>query len=343
MASVRISASSAPSALDAVANDLQTLRIERGAVSYSELALRIAAGREAQGVAPSAARIARSTVFDAFRMGRRRINAGLVAEIAIALDATPEEAQHWRQRCLDALRADSRTARTEQATGSTSVPAMTPAPASVPGHATPSDDVVPDVTVLRTALLVAVLVGCVGLNLFGGTVMGRHSLPLFLDMVGTTTAAFACGPWWGALVGATTNVLGAASDTPETVLFALVNIAGAVVWGHGIRRLPRTIPCFLLITVVTAIVCSMIGTPLNVLLYGGASAGHAGEAVLAAWNLDAEHLWTAAFAVNSTVSIADKIISGLVGLAIARLLAPLRLGSEVPASVRAAFRPRRSG
>ncbi len=72
--------------LDALVLDLRRLRIVRGGASYAELATRIQALREVRGLAPAAARVARSSVFDAFQLGRVRLNAELVADIVRALD-----------------------------------------------------------------------------------------------------------------------------------------------------------------------------------------------------------------------------------------------------------------
>ncbi|MFA5606074.1 MAG: hypothetical protein WDA07_02615 [Leucobacter sp.] len=89
---------------DGIARDLQQLRLDAGDVSYAEVAARIASNRAAAGATAAAARIARSTVFDAFRLGRRRINPDLVAEIVIALCEDADAADYWRGRCVDARR-----------------------------------------------------------------------------------------------------------------------------------------------------------------------------------------------------------------------------------------------
>ncbi|MAP64720.1 MAG: hypothetical protein CMH34_13490 [Microbacterium sp.] len=114
---------------DAIAADLQRLRIESGDVSYAEIATRIARRREADGASPASARIARSTVYDVFRPGRRRIKADLVGEIVTALGGDEDAAARWRRRCLDA-RADASSVATE------ADPRVAPAPTSDPDAAT---------------------------------------------------------------------------------------------------------------------------------------------------------------------------------------------------------------
>ena len=105
--------------------------------------------------------------------------------------------------------------------------------------------------------------GSVGLNLFGTAVAGELRLPVYLDMIGTATAAFALGPWYGLAVGVSTNLLAALITSPETMLFGLVNAAGAVLWGYGIRRFAHTIPRFVVLNLVVALVCTLIAAPLN--------------------------------------------------------------------------------
>ncbi|MER8024685.1 hypothetical protein [Glutamicibacter protophormiae] len=89
-------------AFDAIARDLQALRIEAGDVPYAEIVRRIGKLRERAGVGAAAARPARTTVYDVFRLGRTRINAKLVGEIVQALGCSPEEAETWERRCLQA-------------------------------------------------------------------------------------------------------------------------------------------------------------------------------------------------------------------------------------------------
>ncbi|KAA9148813.1 hypothetical protein F6B41_08705 [Microbacterium lushaniae] len=295
---------------DVLAADLQRLRREAGDVSYAEIAARIAERRESEGMSVGAARVARSTVFDVFRPDRRRVNADLVREVVLALGEDERSAAQWRRRSLDARMA----------------PAPRPAAPAHPGGAHLAGHAAGE-GALRVALIVALLVGCTGLNLFGAAVVRRWDLPVFLDMIGTATAAFALGPWYGALVGATTNVLGGIILGPENVLFAAVNVTGAVVWGYGIRRFARTIPRFVVLNVVVALACTFVAVPVNV-LYDG-NGGHLSDAVIAALR-DAEGLWAAAFSANLPVSVGDKVIAGFLALACARLLGPFRLRDPQP-------------
>ncbi|GAA1948347.1 ECF transporter S component [Microbacterium aquimaris] len=401
---------------DEIAGDLQRLRIESGDASYAEIAIRIARRREADGASPASARIARSTVYDVFRTGRRRINADLVAEIVTALGGDDETAAAWRRRCLavrvdaaqiatgsepdaissspsdpgdhrgrqpsrepddaraeedtvdaragaagtgygspladadpegsDDLRSgmhpDAASRSAEGGTRRTRRPAGTPS--SSPPDASGRDRAVdadgPSVATLRASLVVAIMVGSVLLNLFGTAVHQALSLPLFLDMIGTATTAFVLGPWYGVIVGLTTNALGAIVTSPETVVFGLVSATGAVLWGYGIRGFARTIPRFILLNMLVALACTLVAVPLNGFLYDGDSSGHATDAYVNALRT-AQGMWLALFSVNFLASLIDKMIAGSLALALARLLTPLRLREGAPPTLLQSRRGRR--
>lgn len=78
--------------LDAVVAALGELRTASGSPSYSEIASRIGALRSQAG---RARRPPRSTVYDCFRPGRRRLDLELVRDILLALGLTQAEATAW--------------------------------------------------------------------------------------------------------------------------------------------------------------------------------------------------------------------------------------------------------
>jgi len=276
--------------LDLIADDLQQLRIEAGAVSYAEIATRIARSRESRGMSAASARVARSSVFDAFRTGRTRINAGLVAEIVAALGGSEADAEQWRRRCL---RAASKPKPVDTS------PAL--------NH--------------RLVFVVILLAACVGLNLFGGNVAAKFHLFVYLDMVGTAVAAIALGPWYGALVGLTSGALGALGGVDITLSFTVVNIVGALVWGYGVHKFrgDRSLLRFFTLNVVAALACTLVATPINVLAYGGA-AGHATDSITGMLSSLGEGVWLAVFLANLSTSLVDKLISGFAAYGLVRVI-----------------------
>ena len=77
--------STAPGGLDSIAHDLRAMRSAAGDPSFAEVARRIAAARAARGVPAHERRMPRSTLYDCFQDGRRRIDSDAVVEIALAL------------------------------------------------------------------------------------------------------------------------------------------------------------------------------------------------------------------------------------------------------------------
>ncbi|GIG41071.1 NB-ARC domain-containing protein [Cellulomonas phragmiteti] len=82
-----------PDELDVVAEQLGALRRQVGSPSFAEIAQRIGARRAARGEPGDVP--ARSTVYDCFRPGRRRVDVTLVGDIVAALGLTAEESAAW--------------------------------------------------------------------------------------------------------------------------------------------------------------------------------------------------------------------------------------------------------
>jgi energy-coupling factor transport system substrate-specific component len=284
--------------LDELAADLQQLRTTAGQVAYGEIAARIERRRAESGHVSAAARIGRSSVYDVFRAGRTRMNAHLVAEIVIALGCSDDEAVQWRERCLRANAAQH------------------PARARSRTVVTPTID-----PVLRSALVVLLMISCLGLNLFGHNVAGRIPVTLYLDMIGTAISAMVLGPWYGVTVGVTTNTLAAISNVPGSIAFVLVQAAGALVWGYGVRawRLARTPLRYLLLNVIAALVCSVVAVPVIVMVFGG-FADHPADLLTTGFESLGEELWAAVFTSNVLVSLADKLLAGAIALAVLAFL-----------------------
>ncbi|MDR3361046.1 MAG: hypothetical protein LBO20_10505, partial [Bifidobacteriaceae bacterium] len=199
--------------LDQIAEGLRQLRAEAGSPSYAQLVVRIARQREADGVDPASARPGRTTVYDAFKDGRSRIDAALVGEIGWALTDDAEAAAEWRRRAAKA----SATADEPNGPPEAAPPELTPPEAGAPEPpAKPSAKTIAAVAALGLAV-----------NLAG--VSTTHipffdTFPLYLDMIGTAIVAMSLGPWWGAGVGAATNLVGVALLGPSSLAYGLVQV-----------------------------------------------------------------------------------------------------------------------
>ena len=326
-------------AFDRIAEDLQVRRTDAGSPSYAEIALRIARIREQRGGPDATARPARTTVYDAFRTGRRRLDTALVLDIVRALGADEDEVAGWADRCRTARLAEAFPPRAEEPAAAPSD--TTPPPPTPPAPSPPAPP--PPPVTAKAGLLVAL--GCVVVNMVGRVlVVVIPEIPLYLDMVGTAVAAVVLGPWWGVGVGLGTNLLGTIVSGPESIPFAIVNVAGALVWGYGVRRwrMGRTLPRFFALNCLVAVVCTSLAVPIIVAL--GGETGNGADDVIAAIQETVESLWLAVASANILTSLADKTISGFVALlavdvlprrvtAPVRPLMPLAAAPE-PASVR---------
>ncbi|GAB3249446.1 hypothetical protein GCM10027425_06300 [Alteromonas gracilis] len=292
---------------DRVARELTALRLRAGNPSFEQVTRQVTAARIEAGASEHSARVARSTVYDCFRSGRARLNLVLVREIAAVLGAGDAEVDRWL------------------------APQPEPAPASSVPVAPPTPSpAVPVVGPVPARIAVAVVAVGVLVGVLGREFQELLGLPIYLDMIGTAVSALALGPWWGALTGLLTNVSGIAVSGPASLPFALVNIAGALVWGYGVRRgWGRTLLRFLALNVAVAVVCSAIAIAILLGLYGG-STGHAQDTLVA--NFDRFLPLEAAVALgNLFVSVADKVISGFVALALVAAIAVRVEREESPA------------
>jgi len=117
---------------------------------------------------------------------------------------------------------------------------------------------------------------------------------------------------------------------PIGLPFALCNVVGALVWGYGVRSfgMGRTIPRFFVLNLLVALAVSLTAVPIYVFIFGGAT-GHFSDLMTAAFLAMGQNLFVSVFSSNILVSLADKIISGFVALAIIEAL-PENLTASLP-------------
>lgn len=284
--------------LDAVILALRALRDSEG-VSYRAIAREISAQREEMGATPAAAKIAHTTVSDAFRLGRSRINPILVEEIARALGASGESAAQWRARCVAAM-SEPIGSRPRTPSLSKSEPH---APTSLGlGEVTRR----PSLATISAIVFAGVLLNAVGK--FVNPLLGDL---FFFDMIGTAAVALLLGPWWSALVGALFMLIELLKGNFGDALFATTMITSGLIWGYGAQRfgLGRTLPRFLVLSALVAIVTSAIAVPITVLYYGGA-AGRGVDGLVASATEMGVSLWAVVGGSNLAISLFDKLATG---------------------------------
>lgn len=189
--------SQAEDTFDRVVADLRELRASAGVVPYAEIARRIGRNRERAANGGTTHTPARSTIYDAFRLGRSRLNAELVAEIAHALGEDDQSVHQWKLRCY----------RVQATKELTSRPPYAPKPPT-PQNATPGERSSSDHK-SYFLLILGVVMACISIDGVGHALVGTLHLSLYLDMIGTAVASVALGPWYGVLVA----IFGTATGT----------------------------------------------------------------------------------------------------------------------------------
>lgn len=286
--------------LDKIATDLQELRASAGSVSYAEIVRRIKEIRTQRGVDAFAASPPRSTVYGLFQVGRKRMDVELLRDTVAALGMDPEESELWVQRYLSATKPQDTSPR-----------AVEPPPQPIEeAHGS-------NVNLTAT---VTILLFCVMLNhgIHDG-VIEPLGLPLYLDMIGTALASLCLGPWQGVLVALISGSIGELIQDGIWA-FTLVNVAGALIWGYGVRkfRFGQSITSFFVLNFVVATVCSLLATPILVALFGGAygSVGNIAQSLQTA----GMPFIAATFTSNISTSVIDKLLTGFIALTLFGLL-----------------------
>lgn len=292
----------AEDSLDQIALDLRQLRQQAGDVSYAEIVRRISKHRESRGTPQTTARPARTTVYDAFRTGRSRVNAQLIGEIAQALGVPEKEAIGWERRCL--------------AVGRISVPPQELTPTTPTAHepAAEPDNQSDRPWITRPVIFsTLLLLACLGINFAGYAGVEFLRLPLYLDAIGTGIAAIVLGPWWGVAVGVSTNLLGYTIHGSIALPFALQSAAFALVWGYGARhfRMTRTIGSYFKLTMWVGLSHMFVAIPINLVMFGGGS-GHAGNAVFENLAALGVPLFLAVYMGLMMIALPDALVAAFV-------------------------------
>jgi len=195
------------------------------------------------------------------------------------------------------------------------------------------------VVMLFLGILINVLPGYLISNTFGGY------FPLFLDMIGTAAVAITLGPWWGALVAGLTSLVqvgpfGTITDNFPAIAFGLVAMSGALTWGYGVRRwkLGANLYRFVLLNIMVGLVCSIVAMPVLHLLFGGQMNNYIGQLMADNALAHGTAPGIAVFATNLIMSLADKMLVGLIAVTGLGVACPSYLPPGLAAFGRASLR-----
>jgi energy-coupling factor transport system substrate-specific component len=108
----------------------------------------------------------------------------------------------------------------------------------------------------------------IALNIVLG-IFARSINLLYLDTIGTIFIAVYFGPWYGASVGALTNIITGIIYNPKDIPFLLVSVSVGLIVGLIAKKFEFNLLTATITGLILSIVCPLIGTPIGVWIYGG--------------------------------------------------------------------------
>ena len=170
-------------------------------------------------------------------------------------------------------------------------------------------------TAFTTAAWVLIPVA-IGINLIGRTFTQVLNLPLFLDTIGTTMAAFLAGPWVAAVAGILTNLVIGLTLEATSIPFGIVNAAIGIVAGvmaaHGfLRSTGKVILVMLCLTAITIITAM----PIVVLVFEGVS-GSGVDAVTGFFVASGRNMVESVLGQQLLTTPGDKVLTVLLAFAL---------------------------
>ena len=320
--------------MDRLVAELQLLRLNAGDVSYTQISDRVRDLRQSRGETGSTAFVGRTTIYDAFQPGRHRINPDLIADIVTVLGEDAEGAARWREHCIRARADETRRRRADTAAlasaadehgvppgAQTAAPALAARPSPRPAGGD-RDNWLTRTLGARGAtltLLTLIVICCALVNVSGSRLAVTFALPLYLDMIGTAIAAIALGPWFGVGVAILSHSLVALLAWEwQGLPFMIVNIVGALIWGYGVRarRMGTTPLRYFLLNIMVAISCTIVATPIIMIVWGGVSINEGAQGIAANLVTLGHGVIGAVFSANILTSMMDKLIAGFIAISV---------------------------
>ena len=156
----------------------------------------------------------------------------------------------------------------------------------------------------------------IGINLIGRFFTQTLNLPLFLDTIGTTMAAFLAGPWVAAVAGVLTNLVIGLTLEATSIPFGIVNAAIGIVAGfmaaYGfLRSTGKIILTMLALTAITIITAM----PLVVLVFEGVS-GSGVDAVTGFFAASGRNMVESVLGQQLLTTPGDKVLTVLLAFAL---------------------------
>lgn len=156
----------------------------------------------------------------------------------------------------------------------------------------------------------------IAINLTIGQIVLILKLPVYLDSIGTVLVGVICGPWAGALTGALANIIAGIILDPGW--FPWFPVAAAIGATAGVMANIGYFKNWWKVVVtgfVIAIVATVVGTPIGIVIFGGLSAS--GSSLITAFLLETgRSLLSSVLTTNFIAEPLDKISTSLLAFAI---------------------------
>ena len=156
----------------------------------------------------------------------------------------------------------------------------------------------------------------IGINLIGRFFTQTLHLPVFLDTIGTTMAAFLAGPWVAAVAGVLTNLVIGLTIEATSIPFGIVNAAIGIVAGYmaayGFLRSTGKVIVMMLALTATTIITAM---PLVVLVFEGVS-GSGVDAVTGFFAASGANMVESVLGQQLLTTPGDKVLTVLLAFAL---------------------------
>jgi energy-coupling factor transport system substrate-specific component len=167
-----------------------------------------------------------------------------------------------------------------------------------------------------TTMTVVLIPVAIAINLTIGQIVMILKLPVYLDSIGTVLVGVICGPWAGALTGALSNIIAGMILGPDW--FPWFPVAAAIGATAGVMANIGYFKNWWKVAVtgfVIAIVATIVGTPISIIIFGGLSAS--GSSLITAFLLETgRSLLASVLTTNFIAEPLDKISTSLLAFAI---------------------------
>lgn len=156
----------------------------------------------------------------------------------------------------------------------------------------------------------------IAINLTIGQIVLVAKLPVYLDSIGTVLVGVICGPWAGALTGALTNIIAGMILSPDWFpWFPVAAVIGATAGVMANIGYFKTWWKVVVTGFVIAIVATIVGTPIAIIIFGGITAS--GSSIITAFLLETgRSLLASVLTTNFLSEPLDKIATSLLAFAI---------------------------